>query len=262
MTWKQIPNEEYHSEYKSFLSSTDLRRILRSPAHYRAPQVSSSPAQEFGTLAHEAVLEPDTWKACCRPSPKVDGRTAEGKAQKLWQQSQFEQHGIRFIDQTTFDQVEALARSIHSSVGAGGLLTGGVAELSGFTEFQGVNIRIRPDYLTDETVVDLKTTQDSRIESFGKSIFTWGYEVQAALYLDAAKAIDGKDRRFVWIAVEKEAPYGVCIFEPDAAVLERGRRLYKQAIATYLECAEIDFWPSYSTETQTIKLPRYMENNA
>jgi len=258
--WKQIPNEEYHSEYRSYLSSSDLRRILRSPAHYRAPQPPPSQAMEFGTLAHEAVLEPDNWAALCRPANKVDGRTAEGKAVKAWQQQQSEKFGFRFINEDLFNQIEELARSVRASVGTTGLLSCGVAELSGFSELEGANIRVRPDYLSDEFIVDLKTTQDSRIEAFGRSVFTYGYDVQAALYLDAARAIDGKKRKFVWIAVEKESPYGVCIYEASAEVLERGRRLYKQALATYQECVTFDTWPSYSTQTQVINLPRYMEN--
>lgn len=260
--WKQIPNEEYHSEYRSYLSSSDLRRLLRSPAHYRAPQPPPSPAMEFGTLAHEAILEPDNWTALCRPASKVDGRTTEGKAVKAWQQQQTEKFGYRFIAEDLFNQVEQLAASVQASVGQSGLLAGGLAEHSGFTELESANIRIRPDYLKDDVIVDLKTCQDARPEAFTRSVFTYGYDVQAALYLDAAKAIDGKTRKFVWIAIEKEAPFGVCIYEASAEVLERGRRLYKQAIATYLECSAFDVWPSYTTQTQIITLPRYLENNA
>lgn len=257
--WKEISNSEYHSEYRNFISSSDLRRILRSPAHWRAPQSGPSKAQEFGTLAHEAILEPDSWKARCRPSSKIDRRTTEGKTIAQWQASQTEIFGIQFIDETLFNSIETLAANVHSCLGDTGILTGGVAELSGFTELLGCNVRIRPDYLRDDLIIDLKTSTDSRIENFQRSIFNYGYELQAAFYLDCAAQIDGKQRKFLWVVVESEAPYGVCVYEPDEAVLERGRKLYRQAIKTYLECAEIDYWPSYPTKTQTIKLPRYLE---
>lgn len=258
--WKQIPNEEYHSEYRNYLSSSDLRRLLRSPAHYRAPAAPSTPAQEFGTLAHECVLEPDVWKASSRPSPKIDRRTKEGKALAEWQQAQEAQHGIKYVSEDLYYQVEALAGSVHSSVGSSGFLTSGVAELSGFTTINDTNIRVRPDYLKDDVIVDLKTTtSDARMESFTRSVFAFGYDVQAALYVDAAKAIDGKQRRFVWIVVEKEAPYGVCIYEASQEVLARGRKLYNQAIETYAQCSAFDVWPTYSTAIQTFNIPRYLE---
>ena len=257
--WKEIPADVYHAEYRSFVSSSDLRRILRSPAHWRAPQPMASKAQEFGTLAHEAVLEPDSWKARCRPSSKIDRRTTEGKTIAQWQASQTEKFGIQFIEEGLYNQIETLASNVHACLGDSGIFTGGMAELSGFTELLGCNVRIRPDYLKDDIIVDLKTSHDSRIESFQRSIFTYGYDLQAAFYLDCAAQIDGKQRRFLWVAVESEAPYGVCVYEPDEAVLERGRKLYRQAIKTYLECAEIDYWPAYPTTTQTIKLPRYLE---
>ena len=258
--WKEMPNDVYHGEYRSFLSSSDLRRILRSPAHWRVPQAPSTKAQEFGTLAHEAVLEPDHWKARCRPASKVDRRTTEGKAVAAWQASQEEKFGLRFIDETLFNQIEALAANVHACLGGSGIFTGGLAERSGFAEIDGVNVRIRPDYLTDEYIFDLKTTSDSRMESFQRSIFQYNYELQACFYCDIAELVDGKRRKFMWIAVENDAPYGVCVYEPDEAVLERGRKLYRQALKTYLECASLDYWPAYPTAPQTIRLPKYLEN--
>lgn len=257
MTWQHIPAEVYHGSYTNFLSSSDLRRLLRSPAHYRTPHSAPTAAQEFGTLVHECVLEPDVWQARRRPSLKFDRRTKEGKALYDWQQSQELERGFRFVPEDTFNQVEAIAHSVQSSLGSSGLLTGGVAELSGISEILDTPVRIRPDYLKDDVIVDLKTCVDAR--EFQKSVFNYSYEVQAAFYLDVAKAIDGKDRKFVWLAVEKEAPYGCMIYEPSEAVLERGRKLYKQAIQTYIECASFDVWPSYSTKTQQITLPRWLQ---
>lgn len=256
MTWKEIPAEDYHGSYRNYLSSSDIRRILRSPAHYRAPNPPPSAAQEIGTLVHECVLEPNMWKARCRPSPKIDRRTKEGKALADWQTTQELQHGIRYIDEDLFNKIEAIAHSVQSSLGTSGILTNGVAELSGLSEILETPVRIRPDYLRDDLIVDLKTCQDAR--DFPKSVFSWGYEIQAAFYLDVAKAIDGKERRFLWVAVEKDAPYGVIVYEPDQSVLERGRTLYRKAIETGVQCATFDFWPNYSTDVQTVTLPKYL----
>ena len=260
--WKQISNEEYHSDYRNYLSSSDLRRLLRSPAHYRAPTTPPSAAQEIGTYAHVAVLEPDTWKACYQPSPKIDRRTKEGKALADWQASQEAERGIKYISEDIYRQIESISSSVYASVGSSGLLTSGVAELSGFTSLLECNIRVRPDYLKNDVIIDLKTTYDSRPEPFLKSVLAYQYEVQAALYLDACKAIDGKKRDFIWIAVEKDAPYGVQIFKASESMLARGRSLYQQAIRTYLECSALDYWPGYTTAIQTLNLPKWAQENS
>ncbi|MGA0841051.1 MAG: PD-(D/E)XK nuclease-like domain-containing protein, partial [Pseudomonadales bacterium] len=62
----------------------------------------------------------------------------------------------------------------------------------------------------DVGAVDLKTTVDAR--EFERSVFTFGYDIQAAFYTEVAKVIDGKSRKFIWIVVEKDAPYGVQIY--------------------------------------------------
>jgi hypothetical protein len=42
--------------------------------------------------------------------------------------------------------------------------------------------------------------------------------------------------------------------------MNRGRKLYQKALEIYQECSSLDYWPSYSINTQTIKVPRYLEN--
>lgn len=258
--WKTITSEEYHGNYRTYLSSSDLRRILRSPAHYRAPNPPTTQAQEIGTLVHERILEPDLWEARRRPSARIDRRTKEGKALAEWQSSQEESLGLKFIPEDLYNTIEAIADSVHASVGSTGLLTGGVGELSGFCNINDVNIRVRPDYLKDDVIVDLKTCQDARPEAFVRSIFQYGYDVQAALYETAAWTIDGKQREFIWIAVEKEPPYGVCIYRASSDVIARGQVAYEKAIEIYKTCSALDVWPGYSTEIHSVKVPRYLEN--
>lgn len=255
--WKQISNEDYHGEYRNYLGSSDLRRLLRSPAHYRCLPTSPSEAQEFGTLVHEAILEPELWAARRRPLVKHDRRTKEGKAIAEWAELQEQSLGLKFVPEHTYNKVCAIADSVSASLGATSILTGGVAESSGFTELYGQPVKIRPDYMTDEVIVDLKTTVDAR--EFERSVFTFGYDIQAAFYTQVAKVIDGKSRKFIWIVVEKDAPYGVQIYEPSAEVMERGMNLVKKGIETYKECAALDAWPGYSSKTQTIQLPRWIK---
>ena len=54
-----MTNEAYHES--SAIGSSDLKLILKSPAHYKYEKENPSdptPAMQFGTACHQALLEP------------------------------------------------------------------------------------------------------------------------------------------------------------------------------------------------------------
>jgi len=259
--WQQnLSNESYFNEFRSYLSSSDLRRLIRSPAHYKNPARIESAAMAFGTLVHTFVLEPAIAEARYRPRADVDGRTKEGKAVRDWESALASQQGIQFVNRSDYDAATSITASVRSHLGCGSLLSGGLAEVSGTVEgFSDVNVRIRPDYLTDKHIVDLKTCVDARSDAFSRSVINFLYQVQAAFYVDVAEAIDGKKRDFYWVAVEKDAPYAVSVFKASDAMLENGRAQYKCAIALYKECASMDLWPGYSQQIQQLDLPGWVK---
>ena len=257
--WSEISDEQYFTCYNSYLSSTDIRRILRSPAHYKNPQIIDSPALAFGSLAHAFVLLPADAEARYRPRADVDGRTKEGKAVRDWEASLAAQQGIQFVSRADYDAAVSIASSIRTHLGASSLFTSGVAEVSGILDgFCDINVRIKPDYRTDGYIVDLKSCVDARPDPFVRSVVNFGYDVQAALYVDVAQAIDGKKRDFYWVAVEKDAPYAVAVYKASDEMLERGRQQYIKAIELYRECAALDLWPAYSQQVQTLELPGWL----
>lgn len=259
--WRNdVTNEAYQNDFRSYISSSDIRRLLRSPAHFRNPAKMESAAMAFGTLVHTFVLEPHVAEARYRTRADVDGRTKEGKAVRDWEQSLTAQQGVQFISRSDYDAAVSIATSVRTHLGATSLLTGGMAEVSGTADnFCGINARIRPDYLTDGHIVDLKTCVDARGDAFVRSVLNYGYDVQAAYYLDVAEAIDGKKRKFYWVAVEKDTPFAVSVYEASDAMIERGRAQYKRAIELYLECATYDVWPAYSQQIQQLELPGWIK---
>ena len=258
MTWVQnLLNETYHAQ-RDFIGSSDIRRLLRSPAHFQTASTFSSSAQEFGTLVHSCVLEPDAWAARYRVAPKHDRRTKEGKAIAEQLALQEQTDGIKFVAEDLYKQVELCSRNVLASVGPSGILAGGMAEVSGFArDFYGIDAKIRPDYLRDDLIVDLKTTQDARPDAVLRSVMNYQYHVQASYYLSVAEAIDGKSRSFIWVFVEREAPFGVQVYEPCEAMLSNGWALFNRAIQSYRDCRDLDYYPGYSSNIQKLELPRW-----
>ena len=63
--------------------------------------------------------------------------------------------------------------------------------------------------------------------------------------------------RFIFIAVEKEAPYGVCCYELDQQAIDLGNSIIDEQLRTYIECQELNSWPCYPSTTQTLSLPAW-----
>lgn len=167
-------------------------------------------------------------------------------------------------------QAEAVRASVMAHPVAGKLLApgSGVPELSCYwTDPEtGVECRCRPDWWRhDGIIVDLKTCLDASPEGFQKSIFSWRYHVQHAFYMDGIKAAleqGGGEmpapKAFVFVAVEKTAPYAVGVYALDAESVAIGRRDYREDLATFAECQRTGEWPAYSNKIQSISLPDWV----
>jgi exodeoxyribonuclease VIII len=61
----------------------------------------------------------------------------------------------------------------------------------------------------------------------------------------------------LFIAVEKEPPFAVGLYNLDAESIEIGRQKNEQNLVRLQECIEANNYPAYSTEIQTISLPNW-----
>jgi len=240
--------EFYHAT--KALSKSGLDQFRKSPAHFRAWQDGttrneSSPALEFGTAAHCAVLEPDRFVGQYTVF-NGDRRTKEGKA--AWQA--ILDSGKTPLPQEQWDNITGAAAAVHAHPAASGLLNGIKAEVSYFDNWNGVEVKARIDGMGSDYIIDLKTTQDASANAFAKSVAQFRYHVQAAWY----QRITGINR-FVFIAVEKEAPYGVACYELDQWAIDVGHSIIDEQLKTFIECQELNSWPCYSSQIQSLSLP-------
>ena len=94
---------------------------------------------------------------------------------------------------------------------------------------EGVSLlcKARLDWVPDgPAMVDIKTTLDARKDAFSKALHQRRYFVQAAYYLDLWNALmpDHQKTNFVFVTVEKFAPYAVSILDVAPKALAAGRR--------------------------------------
>jgi hypothetical protein len=82
--------------------------------------------------------------------------------------------------------------------------------------------------LRGRTVYDIKTTSASSIEQFAKHCQEYGYDRQAAFYMDSINA-----KRFFFIALSKTKKDMVFIMEADPSFIESGRKKYRKLLSVW-----------------------------
>ncbi len=251
-------NADYHAD--PAVSASHLHAVAKSPYHYwsryldpkRTP-VEPTASVRLGSLVHCAVLEPSELQArygVCGPR-----NTKAGKEQA----ERMAAAGIEAVTASDMLAANCMADSVHRHPAAAALLAQGKAEQSFWWDdaSTGLRCKCRPDWYAGTTVVDLKTTTDASPAAFARSVATFRYHVQASHYLAGLHGAE----RFVFIAVEKTAPYAVAVYELDAAAMAAGNELRQRDMRIIADCHATTEWPGYGDDCQTLSLPSWALRN-
>lgn len=259
-------NEEYHSDRGS-ISSTALKVLLRSPAHFRAyqcgPQRKQLDSQRIGTATHAAVFEPHRFSKDYVVWDKRRGASG-------WKRFVADHAGYEILTRSEHDTVTACARAVRSTVAvqdnAGAtytvddLITYGTCErnLYWVDEETGITCRMRADLMVQNCTLDLKTTDDAREDRFAWQCFRLGYDIQAAFYRRGRRAFapDAGHYPFIFVAAELDSPHvALAHTADDEAFIEPGDRKVKAALAMLKACQASSNFPGYERPRTTLKLP-------
>jgi hypothetical protein len=207
MPFEIIPNETYHARPE--ISSSDVKAVaLKSLAHWRGKVWKDNTAFALGSAVHAMVLEPQLDLVLRGPEDRRGNKWKEAKLEA-------DLDGKILLTEGDYDLAEQIAAPIlkHDVVNNWISDPAFVAEASFFaTDPQtGVKIKCRPDgYIpTSGVVFDIKTTRDASPDGFPREIRNYGYDLQAAFYLRCLRAAGHHATTFIFVCVEKEAPFAV-----------------------------------------------------
>ena len=254
-----MSNREYHARHA--LGSSDVRRLMISPLHFEGRE---EPAVRptyftFGSAAHTGYLEPDKFEDKYRPKPiEVDGKGPRTNHYKEWLASQPE---VEWMSADDYDKVlkvieAALAHPVSTEMFKGEIVTEG----SVFFGLNGVECKARPDLVVPKSkgrvdVLDLKTTTDASPDAFRKTVGKNGYHIQEWFYRKALNSLGLDVDRFVFLAVEKSAPYATASYTLNQEdVHSMGKRVI-EALDQYKTAKETDVWEGYSKQTMELSVP-------
>ena len=254
-----MPNADYHAS--PAISKSGLDKIARSPAHYQAARETDQEVTDalvFGSAFHDFILLPEVFQTAYTVLPEdFNGRTKEGKALM----SAIKESGQTVLKSEWVENIKGMAAAVAAHPKAAALLSGGHSEVSMFWQDAdtGLDCRCRPDYIHSSGIIaDLKSTADASPAAFAKSCANFRYHVQDAFYSEGYYQATGEwPRGFVFIAVEKTAPYAVACYTLDDVAKEKGRELYQRDLQTLQVAQAANAWPAYSDQIKTIQLPAW-----
>jgi exodeoxyribonuclease VIII len=118
----------------------------------------------------------------------------------------------------------------------------------------GIRCKIRIDYwLPDiELALDWKSTQDARPESFARSIATYHYHRQQAMYLRGLRANGIAAPRFRFVAQEKDGAFDFKVYALSSMDVAEGDADIDVALMTLARCLERDEWPGYPVDLDEV----------
>lgn len=255
----QINETDYHRdpEYAA-VSSSHFKSMAKSMAHY--VHYRNNPPQkdvfDIGRLFHFAVLEPHKFTA--NVAVYRDG-IRKGKKWDAFNEANADKIIIKPAD---YDQINYMAGSVQNHPLAMAIINHkqSVIEESIFWNdaTTGEKCKCRPDIRIESEglIADLKGVVNAEKNAFRKACADY-YQFQPPFYLDGASAAIAAHDTFIFIAVEKEPPYPVAIYQADYEFLEIGRNRYRELLMKYAQCKIENRWPGYSDGIQEISLPRW-----
>lgn len=265
----EIPIEEYIGDccVGPSISSSDLRELLPEvgscPAKYwatsplnpdRFPEETTK-ALDAGRAAHALALGEPEFAKYFVVSPYDDFRKAEARE---WRDAQ-SRTVLKFAE---FNIVQIMSIVQRRSTQCMRAFEEGKAERSLIwqDEETGIWLKARPDWLPDDPsqrfVAEYKTCLSIEPNKLSRDVFSYGYHVQAAMQLDAVRAVLGiEPLGIAHVCQEKDPPYLVELrmFTPEQ--LEDGRFLYRRGLEIFAHCLKTGDWPGYTQEPTYFETP-------
>lgn len=249
--YEEMSNAEYRQ--REGLASTDIKRMMKSMALWKflkdnPEENTDTPSLKFGRAYHKFCLEPYDFENEFVVSPKIDRRTKEGK--EAYEAFVKEAEGKEVIDQEMYDQLTKMREVLYATPYVKKLLAGEHEKSMFWVDKKtGIKCKCRADsfgvFGNINVIVDLKTVSDAETTAFMRDAMKFGYDIQAAHYLEGIQTVTGKEYKFVFVAQEKSAPYLCNVLEADEFFIRNGYEVRDELLKTYLKCLELNEYPAY-----------------
>lgn len=260
------------------LSSSGMRKIDRSPRHFREDQDNPrppTPLMKEGSALHMAVFEPDLFKETyvvlgqCEAVKKGDGKRCTNAGVHYKDGSSYcgvrghcpgpPEDGVEGVPEEWMTRFEGMKQALLSHPEASQYFRGKrYYEMVGIWREPetGAQCKIRLDAELERAPLhfDLKVTDDASEEAFYWIAKKFGYFEKSAFYRRVKDELGRPAEGSVLVAIERDRPHGVMAYTLDEDDLLAYAPRIDRAIQTYAACVESGEWPGYPTGVHHLKL--------
>ena len=249
------------------LSKSSMDELLKCPALFKQTldtmggDHAATPAMILGSVFHSMTLEPEFLDAEYAPRQNA-GNTKAAKEEA----AKAAENGITLVQRETWATCEAMrdAANAHPLLKAAKAAEDWQAEVSIYwQEREMIPCKARVDALATIPgfglcAIDLKSTTDASPDAISRHLYDYGYHRQAAWYTHALRLVGFEPRQFVFLFVEKTAPYlSTAVSVSDGAMCLALEEI-RSALKRYEDCAASGTWPGYTQDIITeIDLPAW-----
>jgi exodeoxyribonuclease VIII len=200
-----MSNNEYHS--KGGISSSAVKSVFKkSLAHWKGQKINpNNPAFAMGTAVHANLLEKQ--RNLVVKGPKTKTSVAFKDMKENLKEDQV------LLTEVEFNVANCITKGALANPVCAAALNHPVRvnEISIFAEdpISGLTLKTRPDLMieSENTVYDVKTTQDASPRGFLNECVKYGYFLQGAHYVYTCQLAGYDVTEFSFISCEKSAPF-------------------------------------------------------
>jgi hypothetical protein len=255
-----MPDPDYRKV--DAISKSGLDLIDESPRKYQHVMIEGnkpepSAAMKLGSAFDCYLLEPEVFAKRFLVIP-----SGMRRGTKAWDEFEKESEGRELVKAEEFEEIKAMRDAVRAHPVASKILSDGDAQVSYFWRdpITGLRCKARADYRrNDGILVDVKSTADGggKPEVFQRTALAMRYHAQAAFYSDGAEIVDLKPAAFLFVVVERAAPYHVAIYSMTDDFIHLGREAYRKDLETFAACKAENVFPGYSTLIEPLSPPAW-----
>ena len=255
--------DEYHAHpavSRSILCAAGKAKSAKH-FHYAINNYEPSEAMRFGNAFHKFILEPELYSKFAVPwtSTASFGVKAK-KAEEELEEGEFLVPVAWEEKLTNMAQVIKNNKLCHKFLS----MKGDVEKTFFFhDEEYGVDLKCRPDFFTNNFIIDLKKVENKRKsasrDDFKYILDDFDYDLQAYMYSKGVETVLGEPvKGFIFIVVEDDEPYGVNFIPAGKSVINMGEIKYHRYMSKYLEYKNSDC--GYAEDTSPIEYDEWQVN--
>ncbi len=238
------------------IGKSTLMAHRRTAAHAQQDMLTvkeQTAAMRLGSMVHTLVLEPHEWNLRYAVGPDAARNT---KVWKEWAEAQPE--GRELIKPDEFETAQNMAGFVHTKTVIGELLREpGPVESSVFWTDNGIPLRARPDKIVSakRLLIDLKTTTDLSDHAITSKIYSMGYHLQLALYMEGLESVGHGCESACLIWVETAPPYEARAMILSDDWLDIATQELADLKRRHAACMKSGKWPGYPDKIVESPLP-------